>query len=384
MCIKTSPDGIGSPYLPLRMLILLDCRPLQYAGPDSEKARLIFSVAAALSRDRDLQWLLLADHTCLPDAFPLLPGQTLLLQRALPGRVGWRIWYDWQIPRLVKKRKVGLVMLTGGVAAGSMPASQCLWMPERANPKEGRGGPPLYAGRLMESLHRAETVFCFSGRDRDWLVAREKQAADKLVVLHPSPVATLSPLSTAERESLKAEFAQGKEYFFADATATGKEGVIHLLKAFSLFKKRQRSNLQLVVMGTAAESLKKRLESYKYREEVHWCPPSADRSGRLTAGAYAAIFPFDGDSLGTPVLNAWKAAVPVLVTAGGPLHELAGDGALSAAGADPAVLAAHLMSVYKDEALRNRLIGRGQSRLTAFDAEQGITAVRGAIRRNIQ
>ncbi|HLZ87789.1 MAG TPA: hypothetical protein VKQ52_11130, partial [Puia sp.] len=137
------------------MLILLDCRPLQNAGPESEKSRLILSVTAALSREEGLQWLLLVDHTCPAGIFPGLPGHTLLRQRAFPGRTGWRIWYDWQIPRLARKHKAGLVMLTGGVAAGVLPAPQYLWMPERANPGEGRGHLSLYGGRLAESLRRA-------------------------------------------------------------------------------------------------------------------------------------------------------------------------------------------------------------------------------------
>lgn len=361
------------------MLILLDCRPLQYAGLDSEKSRLIFSVAAALSRDPDLQWLLLADGTHPPGALPRLPALPLLIQRALPGRAGWRVWYDWQIPRLARKHKADLVMLTGGVAAGVMPVPQCCWMPERAIPKDGRNAPPLYARHLGESLHRARSVFCFSGRDRDWLAARDRRAADKLEVLHPSPVATLNPLPFAERESLKAEIANGKEYFFADAAAAGEEGIISLFKAFSLFKKRQLSNLQLVVTGIAAEGLQKKWETYKYREDVHWCPPTADKDGRLTAGAYAAVFPFDIDSLGTPILNAWKAGVPVLVATGGPLQEMAGDAALTADAGDPAAMAAQLMSVYKDETLRNRLITQGLSRVTEFGAERTIMAVRRAI-----
>ncbi|GGB09614.1 glycosyltransferase [Puia dinghuensis] len=365
------------------MLILLDCRPLQFAGPDSEKSRLLFSVAAALTRERDWQWLLLADKTTPPGSFPELPGQTLLIKRALPGRIGWRLWYDWQIPRLAKKHKANLVMLTGGVAAGDTLVPQCLWMPERADSTRGRGIPPVYAGRLGESLRRAAAVFCFSGRDRDWLTARVKTAADKLVVIYPSPVAAISPLPPVDRESLKAEFAQGKEYFFADVTAAREEGVIHLLKAFSLFKKRQLSNLQLVVTGIAAEGLQEKLDTYKYREAVHWRQPSAgisDRAhARLLAGAYAALFLFDGNSLGTSVLNAWKAGVPVLLTAGSRLQEMAGDAAIYADGADDAALAANLMSVYKDETLRSQLIQRGLTRIAEFGADRASAAVREAI-----
>jgi glycosyltransferase involved in cell wall biosynthesis len=357
------------------MLILLECRPLSITGPDSERSRLIFSVVNALSWDPQLQWLLVAGPA---DPIPELPGTRLIRQRSLPGKLGWRLWYDVQIPRLAKKHGAGLVMTTGGVAAGT-PLPQCLWMPERANPKEGRAYPPLYAGRLTESLRRAGTLFCFSDRDRNWLAGRDAGAADKLVVLHPSPAASAGPLSLSGRDEAKTEFAQSREYFLADAGSAGEEGLIYLLKAFSLFKKRQHSNLQLVVKGVPGEGLRQKLETYKYREDVHWCPPSAAADSRLTAGAYTSLFLFEGNSLGGAVFDAWKSGVPVIGKAGGILQELAGEAILSADGADPASLAAHLMSVYKDEALCGQLIERGLARVADFDPERTINEVRSII-----
>src|SRR5580693_933711 len=99
------------------MLVLLDCRPLQHHGPDSEKNRLVISVAAALSRDREVNWLFLVDHTYTPGLFSGLPDMPVLVRRAFPGRTGWRLWYDWQIPEIVRKFNCNAVMLTGGVTA---------------------------------------------------------------------------------------------------------------------------------------------------------------------------------------------------------------------------------------------------------------------------
>jgi hypothetical protein len=96
------------------MLVLLDCRPLQHIGSDSEKSRLVISFAAALARDRGINWVLLADHTYKPGLFPGLAGMPVLTRRALPGRMGWVLWYDWLIPRIVRKLKPDAVMLTGG------------------------------------------------------------------------------------------------------------------------------------------------------------------------------------------------------------------------------------------------------------------------------
>src|ERR1700761_8518423 len=99
------------------MRILLDCRPLQNGGGDPEKRRRIFTVAGVLSREAGVEWLLVVDHTYRKEVSDL-PAMPTISLRSLPGRPGWKLWYDWQIPRLVKKEKPDAVMLTGGVGAG--------------------------------------------------------------------------------------------------------------------------------------------------------------------------------------------------------------------------------------------------------------------------
>ena len=361
------------------MLILLDCRPLQNAGPASEKSRLILSAAAALAGDKTAEWLLLVDHTYRPGQLPDLPEGRMLTLRALPGRPGWMLWYDWQLPRLVKKHKPALVMLTGGIAAAPVPAPQCIWMPERANPKEtaGKTTIPIYASRLANSLRHAETIFCFSEKDRAWLAARGNQSNENILVIHTAPSPAQTPLSMDEKHRIKQEYTQGKEYFFTDAASAGEDDIVHLLKAFSLFKKRQQSNLQLAIAGTPTPDLQLKLQTYKYRQDVHWFDPAA--AGSLQAAAYAALFPFADDSLGTPLLNAWKRGVPALVSKDGLLHEMAGDAALSAGNDDAVAFAGYMMSVYKDEGLRRELIGKGFARLAGFDPAQTLAAIRTAL-----
>src|ERR1700760_2893992 len=265
------------------MLILLDGRPLQNAGPVTERSRLVLHVAADLAGRHDLRWLMVMDHTYARGSFPETPGMEIITQRVLPGKLGWRLWYDKLIPRLAKKYGADQVMTTGGVAADtSLP--QCLWMPERTDPRNGAAILPLYATRLEESLRRAETIFCYSDVDRDWLAAKDVKVVEKVVVVHPSPLASVTALPAIDRDQVKAEFARGKEYFLADAKGAGEEELVQLLKAFSLFKKRQHSNLQLVIKGLWTEGLQTKLETYKYKEDVHGAPALADNGGGARAG----------------------------------------------------------------------------------------------------
>ena len=379
------------------MLILLDCRPLQYAGPGSERSRLILAAAAALAGDKAVEWLFVVDHTFRPGMLDGISGDSVLVRRALPGSFGWRWWYDRQIPRVARQYHADMVMLTGGITAKLSGIPQCLWMPERANPGEngtGRLYPAIYRARLAAALQRAAVIFCFTSHDRDWLAGYRPGVEEKILVLPAAmeeDAGVKGPLADTEKEEIKRKYVRGKEYFLAELAGAGEEDVINLLKAFSLFKKRQQSNMQLLLTGGingSADVIRQRLETYKYREDVHWQDgPAADGglsadgglaaadSGRVNRAAYAVLLLFDGHTLGAPLLNAWAAGVPVIAADGGLLQEIAGDAALPAGAGDPASLAAQLMRIYKDENGRMDLIRRGLDRRGAYSRRGSIDAL---------
>jgi glycosyltransferase involved in cell wall biosynthesis len=359
--------------IPLYMLILLDCRPLQTAGPDSERSRLILSAAAALSALAGIEWLVLADHRYRKGLFPPIPGR-VVIRRALPGRAGWRWWYDRQLPRVATQMGVDGAWLTGGITGG-MRVPVCLWMPERANPLEGgkpRGYAALYGRRLKPSLEHAAAVVCFSQRDRAWLEGIAPMGKEKIRVLAPVADESIQVLSPDEKEKIKAAWTEGKEYFLADLTDCGVKETVNLLKAFSLFKNRQRSQMRLVLGGRmeAGEGVEELLKTYKYRQDVDW------QGGAPASAAYAVLLPVRGKSLGTILLNMWKAGVPVITAGGDLLEEMAEGAVLIAAPGDPAALAAQLMRIYKEEDLRQELSRKGFERLKAYSRENFLQVLR--------
>lgn len=334
------------------MLILLDCRPLleEAAG---ERSHIIFLAVATLARERGVEWIFVVDRSGREAALPLPADARVIRQGTLPGKIGWRRWYNHSIPRLARQHHADWVMLTGGIAAASSTARQCIWMPEAAGS----------ARSSEEGWQHASLVFCFSEAVRS---QASPEDAGKFVLIHPWPSATARPLSISEKETFRQAHTQGKEYFWADLTTAEEEGVVQLLKAFSLFKKRQLSNLQLVLAGSSLRpegQLKKLIDTYKYRQDLHWWEPEFGKEA-----AYAQLFPFKKNTLGVPLLDAWKMEIPVIIGKETGLQELAGDSALAADLSDPASLAGHLMVLYKDEKLRRIQIDRGSARLPAFDA----------------
>ena len=191
------------------------------------------------------------------------------------------------------------------------------------------------------------------------------------------------PLANEEKEAVKMRYADGKEYFLSDVSGARAEEIVELLKAFSLFKKRQRSNLQLVLRSAGAVrgqgiSLRDKLITYKYRSDVHLSEePDGQAWRELVAAAYAFLLPSDkeGRGQGLAIFNAWKTGTPVISGDAACLQRAGGSAALYARQGDPASMAALLMSLYTNESLRAEMIGKGLDRLRSFDWERSAEQV---------
>ena len=297
------------------MRIFLDCRPLQYEGVDSERTRFILSCATGLGVYRGVEWLFLLKEKGVN--LPLPAGEKIVARRSF-----------WLISRIARKYKADLIMMTDGRKVWSS-VPRCRWM---------RGGSSL---RLS------------SGEEVTVPLAADESVA---------------PLAMEERDRVKERVTGGKEYFVSDITGAGMTEVVRLLKAFSLFKKRQLSNMMLILMGKGHSGVVEKLDSYKYRQDVILRPEV--RMEEVIGGAYALVRVARRDSLGLDVLNAWKAHVPVI-----------GEETGVPAG-DPAPLADGLKSLYKDEAFRRGLIEKGVLRSADFHLQRSVTTIWDAIGRN--
>lgn len=353
---------------------------MQYAGPETEKSRVIRTVVAAFAAE-GVEWILATDHRYDPGLFPGLPG-TVVPRRAFPGKTGWKFWYDRTIPRLARRQGADLLMLTGGVAAADCGIPQCLWMPERADPADksvARSHPGIYGSRLKGSLDRADRLLCYSQRDREKLAESKPELRDKINILPAFPAEAIRPMSPEEKDAVRSEWLAGKEYFFADLTGGNEHGVVDLLKAFSFFKKRQHSRMRLVLGGRMSgplDGLMERIRSYKYRDDVDWSGQLGADGRALMGAAYAVLLPFEGNGLGVTLLNTWRAGVPAIVVDGGLFEEMAAGASPGMVSGDPASLAAQLMRIYKDEDLRAALIGKGFERLKNYGLEQMLRIIR--------
>jgi glycosyltransferase involved in cell wall biosynthesis len=209
-----------------------------------------------------------------------------------------------------------------------------------------------------------------------WL-GEQKIHLPKLTMIPFAADDDYQPLAWTEKENIKVKYAGGKE-FFVTRSYFAEEQLLMLLKAFSLFKKRQQSNIQLLIIsmdGDKDHSPVEKLENYKYRNDVHLYPGLTEEEFiQINASAYAFLQPvkdFDGNGL----LNAFQAQVPVISTVSEREEETTGTALLFATYNDHEQMADQMMTLFKDENLRNELVRKGKIKAREFSMQQAARLV---------
>lgn len=279
----------------------------------------------------------------------------------------WKFWYDVRIPSLLKKYKADVFVSADGLCSLNTSVPQCLVVHDLAfihYPGHIKKSHYIfykkYVPKFLQKAKAIATVSQFSKRD---IVNYYKISPDKIDVVYSAAKDLFVPVSPDIKDRIKNEYTGGKEYFLYVGAIHPRKNPMNLLKAFSIFKQRQKSNFKLVLVGRLAwkyDSFIHSLKKYKYRDDV--VMPgylSEEELVKITGSAYALVYPSLLEGFGVPVIEAMKCGVPVITSSRSSMEEIAQDGALYADPKDPEDIAEKIMRTYKDEKLRDELIRKG-------------------------
>jgi glycosyltransferase involved in cell wall biosynthesis len=158
-----------------------------------------------------------------------------------------------------------------------------------------------------------------------------------------------------------------------------------LLRAFALFRRRH-PNFRLVVSGMHGfftgplHELRRTLGLEQAVEFPGWIP--REQLYDLYARAWAFVYPSLFEGFGLPVLEAMAAGVPMACSDVEPMASLAGDAAVKFDPGDVDAMAAAMLRVTEDEALRSRLTEAGPRHAAKYSwkaTAEGTLAVLGSL-----
>lgn len=295
----------------------------------------------------------------------------------------WNYWYNFKLPSILKKYKATVYFGVGGIVSLRTKIPQCILVQDLSFMDQPQFVPKktldFFKRYMPKFLDKAKFIVTFSQFTKSQLITKYNIPASKMheVGLCPDPV--FKPVSASSRENLIQGYTQGREYFLYAGATHPRNNLVNLLKAFSYFKKRLKSNMLLIIAGdndSSNDAFKNLLTSYKFKDEVIFFEDlEIKEKAKLMSAAYAFVYPSYFEDLSVLPLEAIQCAVPVITGNKGALPEICGAAAMYANSIDFYDLADKMMLVFKDEDRKNALIKEGEKWVSRFMMDESANQI---------
>ena len=280
------------------------------------------------------------------------PVKNIQEQALLKTRVAWidtmrlkKKLVEWKADKLITVQETGFVISNRLLPAGkniSAPADKQV----------------LFTGSTMP-----ETV---TGQPR------------AVTEIQPALADAITSLTWAETESIKTQYTGGRSFFLFTGNISEQHQLLELLKAFSLFKKWQQSNMQLVIAGSATSwtaVLEEKLLSYKYRQDVVLLKNiPGEAIAKLAAASYTMLYPVKDTAFPFALLWAAQSNKAIIAT-GNPVNRQTTDAASWIEPGNTAEdFARAMILLYKDESQQQLLVQRAREQAGRYNRRQMLAA----------
>ena len=129
--------------------------------------------------------------------------------------------------------------------------------------------------------------------------------------------------------------------------------------------------MMLLIAGNADENFKKEIKTYKYRNEVKLLE-DIDKTelAKITASAYAMVYPVLYDDIALPALQALQCHVPLVTSDAGALPFVFSQAALYFNPDNFEDIAQKMMLVFKDEDKAKQLVNAGNELMQQYQLDK--------------
>jgi glycosyltransferase involved in cell wall biosynthesis len=269
----------------------------------------------------------------------------------------WKWWYDVRIPSILRKFKADVFVSCDGFCSLRTKVPQCLVIHDlsflRYPSFIKRSHLFFYKRYTPKFIKKAKTLATVSAFSKNDIIAHYKTDPGKINIVYSAAKDIFYPLNETDKEATKAKYTDGKNYFVYAGAIHPRKNLLHLLKAFSVFKKRQQSDWKLVLAGRLAwqyDHFIESLKAYKYRDDVVLTGYVEEKElAKIIGSAYVLVYASLWEGFGVPVLEGMRSGVAVITSINSSMQEIAGDAALFANPADHTDIADKMMLLYKNE-----------------------------------
>lgn len=286
----------------------------------------------------------------------------------------WYFWFEWSIPRILKKEKIDVFFSPDGYLSLRTKTPTAVVFHDLAfvhHPEDVQGLVSKYYNYFTPKFaKRADRVLTVSEYTKKDVIQQYKIDEDIIDVTYNGVNDQFLPASIETKKAIKEQYTSGQEYFCYIGALHPRKNIARLFQAFDLFKERTKSTTKLLVIGRKAWSMQLIEEAYEsmvFKKDVVF-------TGRLsseelvkvlgTAKALTYVPYFEG--FGIPIIEAQKCGVPVITSNRTSMPEVAGDSATLVNPFDKESLVSALDQIDTDVSYREELIHKGHENVMRF------------------
>ncbi len=295
------------------------------------------------------------------------------------NRLSEKYFYDFRLPSILKSKPEAIFLSFSGQASLSLKNPQ-VFLSGYFSGHDGQVSnliPNRF--RFRKIAERLKAVVFATGYEKNSIEKMYPKITGKSNLIFPPVTENPGEWSELQKEASLARFAGGKEYFLWESNEVTELLFTSVLKGFSAFKKRQQTNMQLVLAGSAFQrkELIHLLQGFKYKADVHH-PGSLtnEEENALCRSAYAILFPSAGAETERKMMLAMLRRIPMLCADMSLLKNLAGSNALFFDPDNPDDINRQLSIIFKNENHRSELSQLAFQQVTRHNRTYVLKAIR--------
>lgn len=279
----------------------------------------------------------------------------------------WYLWFEFQIPKVLKKYKADLFLSPDGYLSQRTKVPQLGVIHDINFVHRPEDLPWLkakyynyYFPKFAKLAKRIATVSFYSKED---ITRSFKVDYDKIDVVYDGINQIFKPISNKEKTEVRSMFTNGAEYFLFVGALHPRKNVCGLLKAFDAFKSVVNDTTKLVIVGGEMHKTGPIFETYenmRHKNDVVFTGrvSTADLHDIFGAAMALTFVPFF-EGFGIPIVEAMSAGVPVICSNTTSIPEVGGNAVLYADPIKIDQITEAMIKLHKDPDLRNSLVEKG-------------------------